>query len=51
MKKNHELRARVSKAEYEKVLKKAQQAGMALAVFIRYICLHTNVEVIIKNDS
>ena len=43
-KKNHALRIRVSKEQYDAIKKKAEDSLMTISTFIRYIALNINIE-------
>jgi len=48
--KNHELRARVSKEEFDKIKKKCDKAGIPLSTFLRYIAINSTIEVKIGTE-
>lgn len=45
MKKNHEIRVKLSEEEYDKIKKKAESAGLKLSAFLRYLGLNTVIKV------
>ena len=42
MKKNHEIRVKVTQQQYEKIKSKAESVGMSLSSFLRMLGLRTN---------
>lgn len=48
MKKNHEIRVKLSQEEKEFIEKRATASGMTLSGYLRYLGLNTSIEVIIR---
>ena len=43
MKRNHKILLKVSKQEKAKIKLKAEQSGLSVSEFIRFLCLRTNI--------
>ncbi len=45
MKRNHDVRVKLSKEERELLTKRAERIGLNLSTYLRYIALNTSVKV------
>lgn len=45
MGRNHEIRIKLSKEEYEAVKKKSQKTGMPISSLVRFLLLNSNISV------
>jgi predicted DNA binding CopG/RHH family protein len=50
MKRNHDMRIRLSQEELEKIKGKAQALGISISDFVRLLCLSANVPTKILRD-
>jgi len=48
MNRNHEIRVKLSKEEYEKVKKKCSLAGMPMSSYLRYLALKSTIRVTLE---
>jgi len=46
--KNHDIKVRVSLEEFERIKKKSELAGMKPSPYLRYLGLHTTLQMVIK---
>jgi len=47
MKKNHEIRVKLSEEEHKRINKKAELSGMKPSAYLRYLGLNTTIKVTI----
>lgn len=45
MKRNHEIRIKLSAEEHEKLKKKAEEVGMSISSLMRYLAIYSQIKV------